>query len=95
MKVPTVDGHPVPSGIDGPDLRRHQLGDGSEPQVEKVRGGGDGDGSNVGQQRAGASGGSDTPLHLYENGFTGRLRREESVCSLHGRESPESQVQKP
>ena len=40
----------------------------------------------LGSERAGASGGSDTPLHLYENGFTGRLRREESVRVLHGRE---------
>ena len=51
LKVLTIVGHPVPSGIDGPDLRRrHQLGDGSEPQVEKVRGGG---GSNVGQRASG------------------------------------------
>ena len=53
LKVLTIVGHPVPSGIDGPDLRRHQLGDGSEPQVEKVRGGGDGGGSNVGQRASG------------------------------------------
>ena len=62
------------------------MGDVSEPQVEKVRhggGGGGGVGSNVGQSER--SGGSDTPLHLYENGFTGRLRRTRFAFFTEGR----------
>ena len=39
----------------------------------------------LGSEASRGSGGSDTPLHLYENGFTGRLRRTTFAFFTEGR----------